>query len=128
MRCVETVDELKKNMSVLDCYLEKEDGDEHDFAINLIKKGTCFIAVKVERGYKFYPSRFIGYANNTMKKHKSNTEKDGKETNPAISFILNQKVQHDSELEKAYRNYCSYLGFTAREKGSFGVERKYWKF
>jgi phosphatidylglycerol:prolipoprotein diacylglycerol transferase len=57
----------------------------------------------------------------------SDDKKDGKETNPAISFVLNQKAAPNTELEKEYRTYCERLGFIANEKGSFGVKRKYWK-
>lgn len=126
MRCVQTVEEIKKNMVVLDDYLDKKVDDEYSFALALVKKGVCFIAAKTKDGYKFYPSRFIGYAGNTMDKHLNNNYKDGKETNPAISKVLNQKLAHNAELEKAYREYCEKLGFVPSEKGAFGVERKYW--
>lgn len=126
MRCVQTVEEIKKNMIVLDDYLDRKTDDEYSFALDLIKRGVCFIAVKTESGYRFYPSRFIGYAGNTMGKHQNNDYKNGTETNPAISKVLNQKMDHDTELEKAYREYCEKLGFVPREKGAFGVARKYW--
>lgn len=126
MKCVETLNEIIKNISVLDAYLDRKRDPEYSFALDLVKKGTCFIARRTECGYRFYPSRFIGYANNTMHKHLNNTEKDGKETNPAISDIIHQKPVQNSELEQSYREYCSHLGFTAYEKGTFGVRRKYW--
>lgn len=107
--------------------ITKKCDSEYSFALSLIKRGTCFIAVKRGTRYRFYPSRFTGYANNTMDKHLSNIEKDGRETNPAISKALGQKQHYNPELEKEYRDYCEYLGFTANEKGSFGAERKYWE-
>ena len=128
MKCVQSLEEIKQNMLVLDNYLDEKHESEYSFALNLIKKGTCFIAVKTEIGYRFYPSRFIGYADNTMNRHLDNTEKDGKETNPAISKVLNQKVTYNKKLEKEYRDYCERLGFIANDKGAFGVERKYWEF
>lgn len=126
MKCVQTLEEIKQNMYKLDSYLDKKCESEYSFALSLVKKGTCFLAVKTKGGYRFYPSRFIGYAENTKDKHLNNTEKDGKETNPAISRVLNQKVNYNPKLEKEYRAYCEHLGFIANEKGTFGVERKYW--
>lgn len=127
MRCVRSLDEIEKNMSVMDYYLDKKCDGEYSFALSLIKKGVCFIAVKTPLGYKFYPSRFMGYANNSMDSHLNNTEKDGKETNPAISDVLKQKLRKSAELDREYRDYCECLGFIANEKGAFGVERKYWE-
>ena len=127
MRLVESLEEIKDNIETIDNYLNKKLDSEYTFALKLIKKGVCFIVAKSDNNYKFYPSRFIGYANNTMSEHLNNDEKDGRETNPAISDILHQKCVTDKEMEREYKNYCEKLGFTANEKGSFGVERKYWK-
>lgn len=62
-----------------------------------------------------------------MSKHECNSSKDGRVTNPAISKVLNQKPEADSEMEIAYKEYCKSLGIQVKEKGSFGVSRKYWK-
>ena len=92
---------------------------------NLIKRGTCFIIVKTD-DYKFYPSRFIGYISNTMEKHINNEYIHVGYTNKAISKILNHKPIPDSQLNSKYRDYCEKLGFIANEKGSWGIERKFW--
>ncbi len=128
MKLVQTASELKENIALLDQYLERKTEPAYSFALNLVKNGVCFVTVRTEQGYRFYPSRFIGYAKNNMNSHEGNEWKDGKETNPAISKILGGKPKPDSELEMAYREYCTKLGFTARLKGTFGVERKYWRF
>ncbi|MDE6848496.1 MAG: hypothetical protein K2J44_04010, partial [Ruminococcus sp.] len=91
-----------------------------------IKRGTCFIVVPIEDGLHFYPSRFIGYVNNTMSRHDSNEFKDGKETNLAISNVLGFKPELNDELECQYKDYCELLGFIANKSGAFGVNRKYW--
>ena len=127
MRSVQTEKEILDNMELLDKYLSQKTESTYSFALGLIKRGTCFIANKTENGYCFYPSRFVGYANNSMDRHLNNPYKDGRETNPAISFVLDQKLMQDLELEKEYRKYCERLGFVANEKGNFGVQRKYWK-
>lgn len=128
MKNVKTIAEIKGNMAMLDTYLNQRNSKEQEFATDLVKKGICFIAVMTNRGYRFYPSRFIGYAHNTMKKHINNTEKNGRETTAIISNILNQKIEIDPVLDQKYKEYCERLGFTAKDKGAFGAERKYWKF
>lgn len=126
MKCIQSIDEIRENMVVIDRYLERKCDREYSFALSLIKRGTCFIAAKTKDGYKFYPSRFIGYADNTMDKHLNNEQKDGRVTNPAISKALDQALSCDPKIEKEYRDYCERLGFIANDKGTYGVERKYW--
>jgi len=84
------------------------------------------VAVRDYGTYKFYPSRFIGYLDNSMDAHLSNVEKDGKETNPAISKILGGKPLSNPIFNQEYAKYCETLGFVPRDKGSFGTERKFW--
>ena len=129
MNLIVNKQELLENMKRIDEYLENKTDPKYNFALDLIKKGTCFVVLSDISGVKFYPSRFIGYKNNTMNSHLSNDYKDGKETNPQISAIINngKRPVFDLSLEQKYIEYCNSLGFIAREKGSFGVERKYWE-
>lgn len=120
---VRSIEEIKHNIIVLDGYLESKCDPEYSFALNLVRRGRCFIAVRTEEGYKFYPSRFIGYADNTMHKHKANEDKDGKDTNPEIRKILKQREKENPKLEAAYIDYCRCLGFT-----EYQHKRKYWEF
>ena len=126
MNCIRTIEDIRENMYTLDEYLDRKCESEYSFALDRIKRGTCFIAHKTDGNYRFYPSRFMGYANNTMDAHLNNTNKDGRITTPIISKILCQAPVYDAELDKAYRAYCEHLGFIASEKGNFGVTRKYW--
>ena len=126
MRYIESIAELRENMNTLDRYLNQKIESTYSFALDLIRRGTCFVAVSASDGYRFYPSRFIGYAENTMDRHLNNRTKDGRLTNPVISSLLHQKVEPNPMLDRAYRDYCEKLGFIANEKGTFGVERKYW--
>lgn len=127
MDVVKSMDEIRINMKTMDSYLIKADNPEYIYALSLISKGICFVADDSTGKFRFYPSRFIGYVNNTMSKHECNSSKDGRVTNPAISKVLNQKPEADSEMEIAYKKYCKSLGINVKEKGSFGVSRKYWK-
>ena len=123
MRCVQTLAEIRQNILTLDRYLEEKHSIEYLFALNLIKKGICSIAVKVESGYRFYPSRFTGYTGNCMDRHLNNQEKDGRITTPALSKVLGQPLAVSPRLEPEYKRYCELLGFTANEKGTNGVQR-----
>ena len=126
MELVKSLEEIRHNIAVLDSYLDKKTDPEYSNALGLVKRGICFVADSSSGIYRFYPSRFIGYVDNTMDKHMSNTTKDGKQTNPAISTILHDKPQHNLQLEELYQTYCQSLGFEANEKESRGIDRKYW--
>ncbi|OUN04635.1 hypothetical protein B5G43_14470 [Flavonifractor sp. An92] len=126
MELVQTLQELHTNMETLDRYLNQKREPTYTFALNLIKHGTCFVAVEMSNGFRFYPSRFLGYAANTMSSHLNNDQKDGRETNPVISDLLGHKPSENAHLEHAYQTYCETLGFTAQATGAFGVVRKYW--
>jgi len=126
MRTIKNIIELKANTQLLDKYLNAKTDPEYSFALELIKKGICFVALSENGTYKFYPSRFIGYFGNSMNAHQNNNRRDGRVTNAAISVVLGMKPETNSDLDKAYRDYCETLGFIANERGSFGVERKYW--
>ncbi len=126
MNTIKNKAELMTTIKTVENYISSKTEPQYGFALDLIKKGVCFVALKSMHGYKFYPSRFIGYLNNTMDEHLNNDAKDGKETNPAISLILGGKPVVNPTVNVEYEKYCEKLGFFAREKGAFGVERKFW--
>ncbi len=93
--------------------------------INLVKRGTCFIAYEIEKELRFAPSRFIGYKSNKIDRH-LNAYKDGRETNKAINDVLGSKPIPNDSLNKKYISYCRSLGIEPNETGAFGVQRKFW--
>jgi len=114
MEPVKTLKELTANVQILDEYLNSKSDPEFMFALNLVKRGTCFYVTK--NGDNVY---------NNMDAHMNNQEKNGRETNSAIFNILGARPIPNTMLDKLYRDYCISLGFVANAKGSFGVERKY---
>ncbi len=120
---VKSISEIKNNIRVVDNYLESHDNQEVDYAKELIRKGICFITVADENGYRFYPSKFMGYANNNMDTHEreKNIKRSGIETNDVISGLLGAKPKFDENLEEKYKDYCEFLGFEASKR-----KRKYW--
>ena len=124
---VESLDEVLDNCATLDGYIESRKDPEYTYALDLVKRGTCFLAIEDEGEYRFYPSRFIGYYNNSMVQHENNGDKDGRITNPAIAAAIHQgNPTPNPELDAVYKKYCASLGFHASDKGTFGVERKFW--
>lgn len=122
MKLVQSIDDIYANIQTVDIYLDEKHEPEYSYALDLVHNGRCFAAVKSGSGYKFYPSRFIGYIDNTMDKHENNENRDGKETNPAISAILHSPLSFDPELELSYEEYCKNLGFDV-----YNYKRKYWR-
>ena len=120
MALVENKNDLSQNVEVFENYLCEGSESESNRCRQLIKKGMCFIAYKVGNEVRFAPSRYIGYKNNTLKKHGAR-EKDGKETNVAINKILGASTT-DEVLEKYYQKFCSNLGITPDNR-----KRKYWQ-
>jgi len=125
MRLIENMQDILANINTLDRYLE--DPDMSEYVKGLIKRGICFLAVKQDGYYRFYPSRFIGYKNNSQVAHDSNNNKDGRVTNPAISAIIGYPPTVSEDLEREYQKYCERLGFNANKRGTFGVHRKFWE-
>lgn len=124
---VESLGEILDNCVTLDGYIKSKKDPEYTYALELVKRGTCFLAIEKDGQYSFYPSRFIGYVNNTMIQHENNGAMDGRETNPAIADAINQgNPTPNPNLDLLYKDYCARLGFRASDKGTFGVERKFW--
>jgi tetratricopeptide (TPR) repeat protein len=130
LELVENIGSLLENIGTLDAYLSQSSGTrENVFAKISIQRGKCFVAVGVdEYAYKFYPSRFIGYENNSMGRHQLSSLIDGRETNRAITRVLKiQLITHDKnpseweKLELAYAAYCDSLGIAFSQR-----KRKYW--
>ena len=126
LELVKKAEDINDNISTLDKYIQTEKDPENEFAMKLIQRGICFVRIKSSDGYKFFPSRFIGYKGNSYDFHALADDIDGRETNRAITKVLGVKLEGNSEYDKQYVEYCRKLGFRAREKGSFGVVRKFW--
>jgi len=130
MRLIETISELRENLAVFEAYRYSSEGIDKSSQSDLVEKGIIFVAHKSGGRYVFVPSRFLGYKRNTLDKHHENDGDDGKngrKTTTAIDEILGFKSKPDAKLEKYYQRYCLEIGASPKEKGSFGVERKYWK-
>lgn len=124
---ITNLNQLTQNIETIENYLTEGTDDERLEASLLIKRGTCFVAYKVEKELRFAPSRFLGYESNKLFKHPT-TEIDGRETNKAINSILKSKPLPDETIEKKYLDYCVGLGIKPQLKGgAYALKRKYWQ-
>lgn len=126
MKTITNKDQLVENLSTLEDHLTNVNEEEVLMAEKLLKNGICFVAYDLEGQKRFAPSRFVGYQENKLAKHK-NSHLDGRETNRAISKVLGCDPSVNSELDEEYLAFCRSLGIHPGPKGKFGVIRKFWK-
>lgn len=124
MQTITNINELKANLTRFEFYLSEGNSEEKEFARNLVKAGKCFVSYKMNKKWRFIPSRFAGYVDNTLEKHKNYQYKDGRETNPAINVIASNKLSQSDLLEENYLKYCISLGIEPHNN----LKRKYWLF
>lgn len=122
---VQTINEIMENTETIDLYLK--DPRLRPFAIDLVKKGTYYLAVEKNKELRFYPSRFIGYKQNTRDKHIQNRDKDVRDTNKRISAILGQELKKSADLEAEFKKFCDRVGFAPTRTGAYGLPRKFWR-
>lgn len=125
MELVRTKEEILENIATLDSYLK--DPALKDYAANLIRRGTFYVVVQRNNELGFYPSRFIGYKNNSRAAHMENRGKDVLDTNKRISEIVGFQPEKSAQMEEELKKFCIGLGITPTKTGIFGVSRKYWR-
>lgn len=121
MELISTLEQLKKNIETVEFYLTEGTENEQNQVSNLVKRGSCLLCYEVVKEFRFAPSRFIGYIDNTLNKH-NNSHKDGRDTNVEINKILKSQPISDETLRNKYFNYCDSLGLKANNKN-----HKFWK-
>lgn len=124
MFLIKDMPDIIDNIRTFDSYLSEP--AKQDFAVGLIKEGSSFIAVKKEKGYSFYPSRFIGHKDNNYDAFIKYNLSSGRDTIEIISQILKHKPNPLKDIELEFKEFCLKLGFTAPEEGIAGAEHQYW--
>jgi len=114
--------EIIQNVLTLEGYRRSEDPLGKKTYDGLIAKGLCFVAYGAKSGVYFGPSRFIGYKNNTLDKHRRNQDKDGRETNTAIKRILESKFEKSALMEKQFKIFCANHGIEPAKHGRKYIE------
>ena len=115
---------LLENMNTFDMYLDSNDETERDYAINLLTRGHDFVFRIVDGEYRFYPSRFIGYADNSIESHSLNPG-DGRVTNHRLNRIIGEKSERDSMLSYYYNSYVKQVKPSSKRKYNL---KKFWNY
>lgn len=124
MKEIKNKEQLIKNLQKIEQYLQSDSEEFYKTMAEYIGRGKVFVAYRVGGQYHFAPSRFVGYMNNTLLKHKANETKHGWDTNPAISKVIGNKNRLDERLEKSFLQYCKFLDVKPREY--VRTHRTYW--
>jgi len=138
MELVKNVKEIIENAKRFDYYIECGNSDEKEFAINCIAWGKCFVVIKENNRYKFYPSKYIGYKDNSASgyydayysaqplpgegKYRDGAyfTFDGRMSNKAITKVLGCNCVKDYSMSDKFIEYCNKYGLKGSEK------RKFW--
>lgn len=120
LQTIESIDDLKRNLSTVESYLVTESADA-DFKemCDYIRHGHNLVAYLVGNKYHFAPSRFVGYKNNSLAKHRKN-KGYGTETDEAINKIVRKYTESD-DMENKYQMFCKSLHIASDRR-----KRKYW--
>jgi hypothetical protein len=113
MPFIQSVDDLEANIDTLENYRSSSNINQVEFYKNLIKRGRCFIAYQIDDEYHFAPSRFLGYRQNNMIKHRraiSLGQRDGRDTNRVLIRIIGQLPEENRHLGIKFRQFCKRLG------------------
>tara|TARA_R110000744_G_scaffold242323_1_gene359458 strand:+ start:278 stop:1048 length:771 start_codon:yes stop_codon:yes gene_type:complete len=122
MELIDDIKQLESNLETLEFYLTEGTDYENATTIGLIRAGACYVCYEIDNELRFAPSRYVGYKNNNLNQHLK-SHKDGRDTNVAISNILDDKLATNEKLERAFLKYCRNLGIEPYNK-----KRKYWRF
>lgn len=110
MELINSIEQLRNNITQFEKYLASDNGDEERIkTLDLIRRGRNFVAYKVEGEYRFAPSRFLGYINNTILSHSKSLQKHGTYTTQRISKILKMQDCYHEKLNNLYLKYCNTL-------------------
>ena len=115
---------LTENMNIFDSYLSSENVQEKEFAVNLLTRGHDFIYRIIDGQYRFYPSRFIGYANNTLENHTLD-KGDGRRTNARLNKIVGEKSARSIHLGAIYNTYVNKVKPSNKKRY---YKKKFWNY
>jgi hypothetical protein len=115
-RLVESWAEVLANILTLDRYRQSPIPEFQDYFRRRIARGECYIACRVGGRRLFGPSRFIGYAENSKRRHDRNVYRHGTYTNAAIRSILNGEWAPSATLESEFQDFCRKHGIAPDDR------------
>ena len=127
MELVEKFEDISANAQALENVRLEADHRDAVLYRELIKQGKVFMPYVAKDGLAFAPSRFIGYVENSIPKHKASTNKDGKLTNARINQVLREEFSlpvsnaPDLDVEEYFLRFAGQIGIEPNN-----VARSYW--
>ena len=112
MILIDNRDDLIKNLDTVESYLNGDNDEMVEIMAELIRKGKNFVAYDFNGSTHFAPSRFVGYKDNTIKKHfQKDNGKHGTYTSQRLrrSDILGTD-RIDPMLQAEWERYCRECG------------------
>lgn len=119
MSLIETYDDLLRNCAELE-KARKGGGQVKGLYAGLIGRGSVFLPYLTGDGIAFAPSRFIGYAENTMFGHEQLEGRHGWHTTTRVREILRAQFGFtiwnvvDEAAKSHYHSFCDSLGIVPR--------------
>lgn len=119
MSLIETYDDLLRNCAELE-EARKGGGQLKSLYVGLIGRGSVFFPYLTGDGIAFAPSRFIGYAENTVLGHEQLGERHGWHTTTRVREILRAQFGFtiwnvvDEAAGSHYYSFCDSLGIVPR--------------
>ena len=123
MELVDSKEDLLNNLAAFDNKLKNE-LDALGFYHGLVKRGHNFVSYMVGDEWRFAPSRYIGYKDNSEEKH-GNNRLNGGATDKRISKLLGEH-QPDREKTRLFRKFAKKLNIEPNDnKHKFFTESLY---
>jgi len=127
-KTVKSREEIIKNLKKLESYLDGNNREDKDKAKGVVQFGQCFIAYESNGELRFAPSKFTGYANNSLRKHKKyGKERSGGKTNAAIGRVLGKAKAQNKILDEKYLYYCKLHEIKPHQSRSPKSRKKFWE-
>lgn len=112
--------QILQNILALHRLSRSSDKSARKYHHDRIRKGHSFVCTERNSQRIFAPSRFAGYKNNNVARHERNSDKNGWDTNKAISALLGAP-RMGRALETEFKRYCSRHGIVPENR-----RRRYW--
>lgn len=106
---IENRTDVINNIRTLYSYLNSDNEEEREWAIDRFKLGKWFVVEDIDGKLMFAPSRFVGYKNNTIEKHTENYG-DGTQTNARLKKLKLYKEGYDDYIAEQFLSLMLSLG------------------
>ena len=117
METVRDKQDIRDNLEAFDRELKGEP-DASGFYHRLVKSGCNFVSYKVGDEWRFAPSRYIGYKDNSQEKHRKDRG-NGSTTDTRLKLLLGE-LRPNKKKSRLFRNFAKGLGITSKK-----VEHKF---